>query len=154
MSELLDGYPLTIEVPVAWGEMDAFQHVNNAVYFRWFESARITYFRKIGMLETMERTGVGPILASTDCRFRLPLAYPDTITVGTRVSSLGEDRFVMDYAIASESFGKLAANGTGLIVTFDYQSNQKAPVPTETREQLLALEATCGNTPTPIPPKE
>ena len=110
MNEALASYPKVVEVPLAWGEMDAFQHVNNAVYFRWFESARIDYFREVGALEIMERSGVGPILASTDCRFRIPLTYPDTVSVATRVPRLGEDRFVMDYVVVSHESGKIAAH--------------------------------------------
>ncbi len=50
MQEILKHYSVIIETPVAWGEMDAFQHVNNIVYFRYFESVRIAYFEKIGYL--------------------------------------------------------------------------------------------------------
>ncbi|MCB0148997.1 MAG: acyl-CoA thioesterase, partial [Caldilineaceae bacterium] len=53
MHDLLAGYPVVIEIPVAWGEMDAFQHVNNIVYFRYFESGRIAYFERAGMMNLM-----------------------------------------------------------------------------------------------------
>ena len=46
MEKLTERYPVVIEIPVAWGEMDAFQHLNNIVYFRYFESARIAYFER------------------------------------------------------------------------------------------------------------
>ena len=85
MREQLDGYPVVIDVPVAWGEMDAFRHVNNIVYFRYFESARMECFLRIGLVDLLERTGVGPILASTSCRFRFPLTYPDAVAIGTRI---------------------------------------------------------------------
>ena len=68
----LEGYPVVIDEQVVWGEMDAFQHVNNTVYFRYFESARIAYFGAVGYLEWMKAEGSGPILASTRCRFRRP----------------------------------------------------------------------------------
>lgn len=151
MSEPLDSYPKVIEVPLAWAEMDAFQHVNNAVYFRWFESARIAYFDEVGVLEIMERTGVGPILAATDCRFRIPLTYPDTVSVATRVPRIGDDRFVMDYVVVSHESGQIAAQGSGLIVTFDYRQRRKAAVPDEMREGLLAYEEGVGNTPQAMP---
>src|SRR5262245_20383692 len=77
-------FPVVIEIPIAWGEMDAMQHVNNIVYFRYVESARMAYFERIGFLEHQRVTGVGPILAWTNCRFRRPLTYPDTVRVGTR----------------------------------------------------------------------
>ena len=51
MEKLLQNYPVVIEIPVAWGDMDAFQHVNNVTYFKYFESARIAYFEKIKFQE-------------------------------------------------------------------------------------------------------
>ena len=140
MEELLADYPVTIEVPVAWGEMDAFQHLNNVVYFRYFESARIAYFGAIEVLSVMEETGVGPILAETRCRYRIPLTYPDTVKVGARVSELAPQGFLMQYAVASRRHGKIAAEGDGRIVTIDYAGGGKAPVPAIVRERIQALE--------------
>src|SRR5262249_9770958 len=94
-SELLAGDPVVVELPVVWGEMDSYRHVNNAVYFRYFEAARLEYFRRLGWFEYEEQTGVGPILAATSARFRRPLSYPDTIWVAARVSDVQADRFTM-----------------------------------------------------------
>jgi len=62
---LLPGFPVVIEIAVAWGEMDAFRHVNNVASFRYFESARIAYFDRLDAMREMERNGCGPILAET-----------------------------------------------------------------------------------------
>ncbi len=148
--DLLDGYPVRIEVPVAWGDMDALGHVNNTVYFRWFESARIAYFEEVGFLELLEESGVGPILASTHCRFRLPLDYPATVRVGASISALGEDRFVMRYAVASRAHERLAAEGEGLVVCFDYRRNAKAPIPEALARRIAELE---GGRPPELPPR-
>ncbi|MFO7632899.1 MAG: acyl-CoA thioesterase [Caldilinea sp.] len=59
MSDLLAGFPVIVEISVAWGEMDAFQHVNNIVYFRYFESGRIAYFERTGAMEEMAKSGIG-----------------------------------------------------------------------------------------------
>src|SRR5438128_1459859 len=82
---LLATYPVVIEQAVVWGDMDSYQHVNNTVYFRYFENARLEYFRRLGWFEFEKETGIGPILAATQATFRKPLAYPDTISVGARV---------------------------------------------------------------------
>lgn len=140
MQEHLKDYPITIEIPIAWGEMDAFQHVNNVVYFRYFESARIAYFKAIDMMKIMKTTGVGPILASTQCRFKLPLTYPDTVTVGCRVSSIEEDRFLMEYLVVSHNHQAIAAKGEGLIVSFNYQENKKAALPASVKDKIQMLE--------------
>jgi acyl-CoA thioester hydrolase len=142
MSELLAPYPVVITVPVAWGDMDAFQHVNNTVYLRYFESGRIAYFEKIDYMGLLGTSGLGPILASTQCRFRIPLTYPDTVDIGTRVADIGEDRFLMQYVVVSRNHGKIAAEGDGLIVSFNYRENKKAPLPEEVRQRIAKLEGT------------
>ncbi len=140
MKDLISVYPVTIEIPLAWGDMDAFQHVNNVVYFKHFESARISYFEKINFLEVMNKTGIGPILASTQCRYKIPLTYPDQVTVGARVETIEKDRFIMKYAVISHKFCKIAALGEGELVTFDYNSNKKALIPDEIRKRINELE--------------
>ena len=140
MRELIGNYPVVIDMPIAWGDMDAFQHVNNTVYFKHFESARISYFEKIDFLEVMNKTGIGPILASTQCVYKIPLTYPDHVTVGAKVDTIEKDRFIMKYAVISHKFKKIAAVGEGVLVTFDYQKNKKALIPDEIRKRILDLE--------------
>lgn len=137
---LLKDFPVVIELPVAWGEMDAFQHVNNIVYFRYFESARVAYFEKINFMKWLEETGVGPILASTECKFRLPLTYPDRVLVGTKIVHIEEDRFVMKNLVVSQRHQKIAAEGEGLVVCYNFRESKKAPIPQEIREQIQDLE--------------
>jgi acyl-CoA thioester hydrolase len=137
---ILDEYAVHLTIPVTWGSMDAFQHVNNTVYFRYFEDVRLRYFGEVGISSYMEEHGIGPILASTDCRFLFPLTYPDTVSVGTRVSAIGDDRFVMEYVVWSETHECMAAKGSGLIVSFDYAQKKKVVLPDEWRERILAID--------------
>ncbi|MEE2888019.1 MAG: thioesterase family protein [Planctomycetota bacterium] len=139
IAELLQDYPVTYQTPVAWGEMDSYHHVNNVVYFRYFESARLAYFDQVGFADLKETSGIGPILASTSCRFRLPLRYPDQVTVGARVTDIGEDRFTMLYRIVSHELQAVAAEGEGMIVTYDYHKSAKARLPDAIRTRLEAL---------------
>jgi acyl-CoA thioester hydrolase len=140
VSDLLAGYPVVVDIPVAWGEMDAFGHVNNTVYFRYFETARIAYFEALGYMKATEATGVGPILAHADCRFRLPLEYPDRVRVGARADEVTESGFLMHYRAVSERHGKVAAEGTGRIVSFDYRQGGKSPLQREIVEAIAHLE--------------
>lgn len=140
MSDLLNDYPVIVEFPVAWGEMDAMGHVNNIVYFRYFESARIAYFEKINVMDSMTETGVGPILGEISCKFRIPLTYPDKVLIGTRVIDIQEDRFVMKHLVVSMKHGKAAAEGVGVIVTFDYREGKKVAVPAEMIRRIRDVE--------------
>ena len=134
-------FPVVFETPVAWGEMDSMGHVNNAVYFRYFESARLAYFERVGFLDEMKRSGVGPILATTKCRFREALTYPDRIRVGAAATDLQDDRFTMLYCIESEALGTIVADGEALIVAYDYNEKQKTAIPDSVRRAILDLEA-------------
>ncbi|HEX6307609.1 MAG TPA: thioesterase family protein [Longimicrobiales bacterium] len=141
MAPHLEGFPIVITVPVAWGEMDAFGHVNNIVFFRYFESARIAYLDAIGFRGDAPGS-IGPILASTHCRFRRPLAYPDTVRIGARATELTADRFTMEYRVVSEALGETAAAGGGVIVAYDYAAGRKALLPETVRARIRDLEAT------------
>src|SRR5262245_46892162 len=132
MLEALAQFPVVTEDIVRWGDLDALGHVNNTLFFRYFETARITYFDRIGWPASAHR-GIGPILGSTSCRFRRPLRYPDRLKVGARVRELGEDRFTMEYAIWSEAQETIAASGEAVIVSFDYEHGRKVSIPDATR---------------------
>lgn len=140
MTDLLADYPVIYEADVAWGEMDAFQHVNNVAYFRYFETGRVKYLEATGAMAAMERTGIGPILHSINCRYRFPLTYPDRVRVGVRVTEVGEDRFTVHHRLVSTRHGRIAAEGDGVVVMFDYRRNQKAAVPDFLRAAIAALE--------------
>jgi len=129
LDEFKKQYSFNIEGQVEWEEMDAFQHVNNKVYFKYFEKIRINYFENKGLLGLMEEQQIGPILASTQCRFRVPLSYPDQIVIGTYLTDFKSDRFLMKYAVYSLTHEKVAAEGDGAIVCYDYKQNCKTSIP-------------------------
>jgi len=131
-------YPISLTMPVAWGQMDAFGHLNNTVYLRFFEDARIACFEAIGLNAHMQASGEGPILARTTCVYRRAIVFPDTVVAATRIIDLEEDRFTMEYAVFSEKLG-LAAHGDGRIVMLDYGRGEKVPVPPAVRAAIMAL---------------
>ena len=117
---------LSVRIPVAWGEMDAFQHVNNTVYLRWFETARIEWLTRV---EFGEKGGAGPILARTEIDYRLPLAWPDTIEVAIGVVAIGKSSVTLGYRVTSEKNGAaVVAEGTTVVVLFDYAANRSVPL--------------------------
>ncbi len=140
LNRLVEEFPIVVEVDVAWADMDYFRHVNNTVYFRYFETARIAYLERIGFAEEQEVAGVGPILHSTHCRFRLPLSYPDRVSVGARTAGLGNDRFTMEYRLVSHAQGGVAADGGGVVVSYDYRSGHKTDLPPGVRAAIVALD--------------
>ena len=140
MSNLLRDYPVVIEFPVAWGEMDAMGHVNNIVYFRYFESARIAYFEKMNLLGYMTETGIGPILGEISCKFKIPLSYPDRVLIGAKVVRIKEDRFIMNHLVVSIKHQKVAAEGESVLVTYNYREGKKVTVPEVVKRSILDME--------------
>ena len=138
--ELLADYPVVVELPVVWGEMDSYRHVNNAVYFRYFEGARLEYFRRLGWFEYEEQTGIGPILQATSARFRRPLTYPDTIWIAARAVTVEADRFTLEHRVVSRRLQEVAAEGQGLVVVYHYARGEKTAMPEELRRRIAELE--------------
>jgi acyl-CoA thioester hydrolase len=132
-------FPVVVRLPVHWGEMDAYGHVNNTVFFRYFETARIAFLDRCGFLAAYDRDRIGAILHSTDCRFRRPLIFPDEVLVGARTLDVAEDRFTMGYRIVSLAQDAVAADGTGIVVAYDYRANAKVALPDDVRRGVEAL---------------
>jgi acyl-CoA thioester hydrolase len=140
VQNLLDGFPVIIEQPVAWGEQDCFAHVNNVVYFRYFENARVAYLEKLDWQAYLKATGIGPIVATAQARFRRAVTFPDSLMVGARISAMGEDRYTMDYRIVSKKLADVTTSGDTVVVTFNYRENKKVPIPAEMRSLIERME--------------
>jgi acyl-CoA thioester hydrolase len=137
----LAGFSVVVSWPVQWGDQDAYGHVNNTVYFRWVETARVKY------LEQLEQLAAGagesilePILASISCNYRRQVKYPDTVRIALRVTRIGRSSISMEHKLWSESQQAIVADGQGTVVTFDYTANRSCPVPPEMRAAIAQLE--------------
>jgi acyl-CoA thioester hydrolase len=121
--------------------MDSFDHVNNVVYLRWFESARIAYFERAGILAGMP--DVGPIQARQVIDYRLPLRYPDRVLVSATVTKLGNTSFTMGLRVRSHANDRaIAAEGEAVIVMVDYRDHRKVPLSDGLRQSIEKLEST------------
>jgi acyl-CoA thioester hydrolase len=142
MSRLtLDDFSVKVSLPVQWGEMDAANHVNNAVYMRWVESARLAYFKEMGMDTTFRGQDAGPILAWQDCKYILPVTYPDTITIGIRTLQVEADRFRMECGIFSEKHDRLVAIAKQVIVPYSFKALHKVSMPEAWLSGIDRIEA-------------
>ncbi len=122
---------------VAWGEMDAFGHVNNTQYLRWFESARIHAFEQLGVITTGFEQGAAPILARATVDFRAPVVYPDTVEVESWVEKIGTTSFTMKYRALSRKLQKVCAEGEGVVVMVMHGA--KVEIDPALRSKLSAL---------------
>ena len=136
----LAGQPVVVELPIQWGDQDAFGHVNGVVYFRWFETARVEYLNRSGLGHLMSRGGQGPILAAIQCNYRRQLKHPDTILVSASIAQIGRTSMQMRHLVYSQSQQAIAAVGESTVVMFDYTAQRPIAVPDDIRRQIEQLE--------------
>lgn len=145
IQQLLQGYTALVEIPVAWGEMDALGHVNNIVYLRYFETTRIRLCEVLDFgvpnaanLNQASST-IGPILGSISCKFKFPVTYPDTLVAGSRVlpSAVHEFGFDIQHIVVSTRHERIAAEGVATLITYDYKLLKKASLPASIRARLI-----------------
>lgn len=137
--KILDDFKFSCEFPVTWIDMDLLGHVNSSKYFTYIETARIKYYENLNFLEYFKVNNISGIVAKTECSYLIPLKYPDTITVGARITELTEYDFIMEYFVKSCSVG-LAAIGEAEIVIFDFNKNQKIPIPNNIVDKIMQFE--------------
>ncbi len=148
MADAEDGlgrWPVSCEMPVQWGDMDALNHVNHTVFIRWMETARMHYFVACGFTDLLEDKGVGPILAGLKVDYRAPVTFPDTMTIHTTITRMGDASFDMGYRITSSARdGDTVATATVYGVAFDYEAGKTARIPDELRARVFEIEASAS----------
>ena len=127
-------------VSVRWGDLDSMGHVNNAKYFTYCESARMSYFAAVRMTEHKEAGSHGPALAAANLNFRRQVRWPAELDVATRVAEIGRSSFKMEYEIFLRGTDERVADGTGVIVWVDYGTGRSIPLPESFKEEIRRFE--------------
>lgn len=141
MKELLKEYKVVSTIKVQWGDMDAMQHVNNVIYVKWGETARIDYFTTLGVFSPEQKhIKFAPILGFQSVKYIVPVVYPDTIHIGTKTEEIKVDRIVLKSFYYSEKMSKLVAIKTQEVIPFDYKTQKKILVPEELILEINKLE--------------
>ena len=128
------------EMPVRWGDLDAFGHVNNVQFIRFLESGRVAYVEDVLGMPVGVGTGENIILADLQCAFRSQLEYPGVVEVATRVSRLGSSSFDLTAAIYRRGEAQAAATSKGVLVWFDFDAQRARPIPEHVRRAIIAYE--------------
>jgi acyl-CoA thioester hydrolase len=128
-------FPYPIDIQIQWGEMDALNHVNNVMFIRYFETARVHMMTESGLWGSYEETGMMVVLAKVECNFIQPLYFPDVITAQARIKSIGKSSMVVEHEIISKKSG-LAAKGDGIIVFVDPNTGKSTPISDEIRDKI------------------
>ena len=122
-------------IQVRWGDMDALGHVNNAMYFRYMESARVAYLSKIGILLGHENESF--VLANTMCNFILPSSYPANLTIETYISKIGNSSvdFIHEF-IKHDNKNEIVAVGLATAVWVNLIKNKAIALPRSIKDEL------------------
>ena len=125
----------TTTFPIRWGDMDAVGHVNNTLYFRYFEIVRIGWLDSLGCPPYAD--GKGPVLANTFCNFLRPIEYPGEILARHYVANPGRTSFEAFITLErTDQPGVPYASGGATTVWFDFQAQKAAPLPAWLRAAL------------------
>ena len=130
--DLQEGLKLVHEmrIPVRWGDLDAMGHVNNTIYFRYFESLRIEWLGLVGALPNPE--GVGPVMANGFCNFIRQLEYPGEIVARHYVAAPREGAKSLDtyFTLAmADAPDQISANGGATLVWLDFPGKKTVVLP-------------------------
>ena len=132
----LEGRLVHVEhLKMRWGDMDALGHMNNTVYFRCLEQARISWCDRLGL--DYRRQPEGPILGSISCRFRIPIVYPADLAVSLYAGKPRTSSFVLSSSISDEHEpSRVYATGEAVMVWIDLAQGKARPLPDRIRSEL------------------
>ena len=136
----LKDFPVRIELPVQWGDMDALGHVNNTIYLRWMESARIEYLSRIYGTNQLIIDNVGPILASVQVDYFKSIKFPDRVECGASITKLGRSSYTMEYGIFSKTLEHIAVKSTAVIVKFNLVEGKSVALTDEEKQKIELLQ--------------
>lgn len=118
----------TLDIPVRWGDLDAFNHVNNTVFLRYIEEARIRFFEELGDEWLSEDSG--PVVVNINCNFRREIRYPATVRVTTKGYRASEKRLVMEHRLTEAGHDDmLYADAEVTALWVDARAGGSVPLP-------------------------
>jgi acyl-CoA thioester hydrolase len=142
----MEGYPVTARIEVRWRDVDALGHVNNAVYFTYFEIARTRFYEEVFQASTVR--DINFILASIQCDFLSPTRHGEIVEVGIRVPTAGRTSFDFEYQACTAADGRLVARARSTQVLYDYDADRKTPIGQAWLDRVAAAQ---GAFPRPRP---
>jgi len=127
-------------ITTRWKDNDAFGHVNNVVYYSFFDTAVARFLLETGGMPRGP-DGVLPVVAETLCRYHREIAFPDRVTVGLRVARIGQSSVRYEIGVFREDEDEAAAEGHFVHVYVDRAAMRPVPIPEDARQALARLLA-------------
>ena len=131
-------YPHFRPISTRWADNDVYGHVNNIVYYSWFDTAVNAYLIEAGALDIHDGAVIG-LVVETGCRYAQPLAFPQAVEAGVRVARLGTTSVRYEIGLFADGDPEPAAEGFFIHVYVDRATRRPAALPPELRDALEAL---------------
>ncbi|KPF78441.1 hypothetical protein IP88_03770 [alpha proteobacterium AAP81b] len=125
-------------IPTRWMDNDAYGHVNNVVYYSWFDTAVNAWLVEAGLLDIANGATIG-LVVETGCRYHRSLAFPETVDAGIRIARLGNSSVRWEVGLFGADSDEAAATGFFVHVYVDRASRRPAPLPEAWRAALTPL---------------
>ena len=123
----------TSRIPVRWGDLDAYGHVNNTVYFRFCEQARVEWIEALGFRVNPD-CREAPVIINASCTFLVPLNYPATVVVKLYAGEPGRSSVMTWYELYVDGREQLFAEGASKVVWMDHETGKSVPLPDTLRD--------------------
>ena len=131
-------YPHFVAIPTRWMDNDTYGHVNNVVYYAYFDTAVNAHLIAAGHLDIRAGAAIG-IVVETACRFHKALSFPDSVDAGLRIVRLGNSSVTYEIALFRAGDDDAAATGRFVHVWVDRATRRPVPVPDAIRSALAPL---------------
>lgn len=133
-----EAYRVWRGVTTRWSDNDAYGHVNNTVYYGWFDTAVNAWLIEAGLLDVTAGNPIG-LVVETGCRYARPLAYPETVEVGLAVERLGTSSVRYRLGVFAEGSEEASAEGYFVHVYVGRESRRTVALPEAWRERLEGI---------------
>jgi acyl-CoA thioester hydrolase len=133
-------FKFSVLVPVRFSDMDSLGHANNAVYLSYFEEARVHYFRELFDLRTNDSTKLGFIVLEIRCTYKTPAYHGETLKVFSKISWMKNKSMEMQYLAVGANDGRLVAEGSSILVGYDYSKRESIEIPESVRAKISHFE--------------
>jgi len=133
-----DSYKYFLPIQTRWNDNDMYGHINNAVYYMWFDTLVNNFLIERGLLHPQISNTIG-LVVDTGCQYFSPLSYPETVTAGLRAAKIGTSSVRYEIGLFRKDEGEPCAEGHFVHVYVDAKTRKPKPISTDMRTQLETL---------------
>jgi len=136
----MEQFYVRLNLRLDWSELDLLNHINNVAYFKYIQAARINYWEACGFDPYFNKSDIGPILLSTNCKFIRPLFYPGSITIESRIEFIKNTSYGIHHRILNDH-NEIVAEAHDVIVNYNFKTNEKVAVSDDFRAKVECIES-------------